>query len=141
MRGLVIWGESALPGQAPAITPEEQGTNHQTVLRALERLLDSQVLTPQQERTPSVHKPGRAHRTCRGGTQPKSPEKAEVKSCAGYERQAGASLWGQGASCTPLAARRMVTTTNHSVSYFQTYFPKEKKLGVVLVWRWTHPPP
>lgn len=41
----------------------------------------------------------------------------------------GTRLQGQGESCTPLATHRLVTTTNHSVSYFQT--TRERILGIL----------
>lgn len=54
VRGLVLWGKSDLPDQAPPNTVEEQDPNDHTVLRALEYLLASRILNPhERERLPT----------------------------------------------------------------------------------------
>lgn len=105
VRGVVLWGKSDLPDQAPPNTVEEQDPNDQTVLRALEYLLASRILNPhKRERLPSPQPRQSSSGKQRRDTA-KSPHRQKAELCR-LGDAVGTKLQGQGEPCTPLAAHR-----------------------------------
>lgn len=88
VRGLVLWGKSDLPDQAPPNTVEEQDPNDHTVLRALEYLLASRILNPHKRERLPIPQPRQSSSGKQRRDTAKSPHKAEgravqVRRCGG----------------------------------------------------------